>query len=183
MIEVAELVSDRCEVICGYTPSIDYEIADMSSLEKTLIYKSAHNFLDHSFQTDAAFADEIDQLLAYCLKNKKPLAGNTMDNEKNPLISVVMPTFNNGHLIGRSVQSVIEQTYTNWELLIIDNNSDDNTSEVLSRLSDDRIRLFSVTNNGVIGVSRNLGIQKSRGEWIAFLDLMIGGRSESLLFV
>jgi len=89
---------------------------------------------------------------------------------KESLVSVVIPSYNHAHFLGKALQSVIDQTYTNWEVLVIDNNSEDNTDNVVSSFEDIRIKLFKINNNGVIGASRNLGIQKACGEWVAFLD-------------
>jgi len=92
------------------------------------------------------------------------------DSIDSPLISVVMPSYNHGNFIGRSIQSVLSQTYKNIELIIVDNNSTDDTDEVITRFSDNRITLLKIQNNGVIAASRNRGIQASAGEWVAFLD-------------
>lgn len=88
----------------------------------------------------------------------------------NPLISVVIPTFNHAHFLGRALQSVLSQTYQHYEILVIDNNSQDNTYHVVNSFRDSRIRLITIENNGVIAASRNLGIREARGEWVAFLD-------------
>ena len=89
---------------------------------------------------------------------------------EHPLVSIVMPSFNNGHLIAKAINSVIAQSYANWELIIVDNHSSDNTCEVVSGYDDDRIMFYSRKNHGIIGKSRNFGIRKSRGDWVAFLD-------------
>lgn len=86
------------------------------------------------------------------------------------LISVVIPTYNHAHFIRRAIQSVLDQTYTNWEILVVDNHSSDNTEEVIKSLNDGRIQLLKIHNSGVIGMSRNMGILKAKGDWIAFLD-------------
>lgn len=86
------------------------------------------------------------------------------------LISIVIPTYNHAHFLGRALQSVLDQTYTHWEALVIDNHSQDNTDEVVNSFSDPRIRLFKIHNHGVIAASRNLGMREASGEWIAFLD-------------
>ncbi|HBY55643.1 MAG TPA: glycosyl transferase family 2, partial [Coxiellaceae bacterium] len=62
------------------------------------------------------------------------------------------------------------QTYSNWETLVIDNYSNDNTDNIVSGFSDPRIKLFKIHNNGIIAASRNLGIKQAQGEYIAFLD-------------
>lgn len=85
-------------------------------------------------------------------------------------VSVVIPTYNHAHFLGRALQSVLHQTYVDWEVIVVDNHSEDNTDEVIARFADPRIRVFKIHNNGVIAASRNLGIRMARGEWIAFLD-------------
>jgi teichuronic acid biosynthesis glycosyltransferase TuaG len=86
------------------------------------------------------------------------------------LVSIVIPTYNCAHLLPRALQSVMEQTYGDWEALIVDNHSTDNTDEVVGNFRDKRIRLLKIHNNGVIAVSRNLGIREAKGRWVAFLD-------------
>jgi glycosyltransferase involved in cell wall biosynthesis len=93
-----------------------------------------------------------------------------MNDVANPLVSVVIPTYNHARYLGRALQSVIDQTYTNWEAIIIDNHSTDNTDEVVASFVDSRITYLKIHNNGVIAASRNAGIRLAKGEWIAFLD-------------
>lgn len=92
------------------------------------------------------------------------------NNVDSPLISIIIPTFNHGMYLEQAIKSVIDQTYENWELLIIDNNSTDSTIEILDRIDDPKIRVLRINNNGVIATSRNLGIKNAEGSWIAFLD-------------
>ena len=87
-----------------------------------------------------------------------------------PLVSVVIPTYNHAHLLGCALQSVLDQTYTKWEAIVIDNHSQDNTDEVVQSFQDPRITLLKIRNNGVIAASRNFGIRAAKGSWIAFLD-------------
>ena len=89
---------------------------------------------------------------------------------KKPLISIVIPTYNHANFLGRALKSVVDQTYTNWEIIVIDNHSTDHTNEVMEVYSDPRIKYLKINNNGVIAASRNMGIQEANGEWIAFLD-------------
>jgi len=88
----------------------------------------------------------------------------------NPLISVVIPTFNREKVLKRAIDSVISQTYENWEIIVVDNCSKDHTENTVFSYSNPNIKLTSVDNDGVIGLSRNLGIQKANGSLIAFLD-------------
>jgi len=81
-----------------------------------------------------------------------------------------MPSFNHVNFIKIAIESVIKQTYSNWELVIIDNNSTDGTKELISEFKDSRIKVYCISNNGIIAHSRNFGVIKSDGEWIAFLD-------------
>jgi glycosyltransferase involved in cell wall biosynthesis len=93
---------------------------------------------------------------------------NSMQMEA--LVTVVVPTYNHAHFLGRALQSLLDQTYSRWEALIIDNYSQDNTNEVVHSFGDPRIRLLKIHNHGVIAASRNMGIIAARGDWIAFLD-------------
>ena len=89
----------------------------------------------------------------------------------NPLISIVMPSYNHGKFIGKSIDSIINQTYINWELIIVDNNSEDETKKVLSSYeSEKRIKVYFVNNKGSIGYSRNIGLNKAKSDYIAFID-------------
>lgn len=88
----------------------------------------------------------------------------------DPLFSVVIPTYNHGHLIGRCLTSVVAQSFTDWEAIVINNYSEDNTIEVVEGFHDERIHLVNFRNNGIIAASRNEGIRRARGEFVAFLD-------------
>ena len=70
------------------------------------------------------------------------------------LVSVVIPSFNHGHFIEKTIQSVLDQTYKNWEIIIVDNNSNDNTNEIIKNFNNDKIKLFKINNNGIIALSR-----------------------------
>lgn len=85
-------------------------------------------------------------------------------------VSIVLPTYNRGYCLADTIQSVIDQTYSDWELLIIDNYSEDNTRAIIRQFGDVRIRFYQVSNEGVIAKSRNLGIQRAAGAYIAFID-------------
>lgn len=87
-----------------------------------------------------------------------------------PLVSVVIPTYNHAHFLRRALESVLGQSYKNWEAVIVNNYSKDNTEEVISLFNEPRFRLINFSNNGVIAASRNEGIRQARGEFIAFLD-------------
>lgn len=92
------------------------------------------------------------------------------DNKFFPLVSIVIPTYNYANYLSRALQSVLDQTYKNWEAIVIDNHSTDDTSKVINRYKDPRIKYLKISNYGVIAKSRNAGILAAKGEWIAFLD-------------
>ena len=94
----------------------------------------------------------------------------TLANVSQPLVSVVMPSFNHGHLISRAIDSVRAQTYPHWEMVIVDNHSTDSTMELVQQYGDPRIRFESINNQGIIALSRNRGVVLAQGEWVAFLD-------------
>ena len=87
------------------------------------------------------------------------------------LVSIVMPSYNTAPYISASIQSVLAQDYTNWELLIVDDCSSDNSLEIIRPyLFDKRIRLFINDRNRGPAFSRNLALREAKGKWIAFLD-------------
>lgn len=95
---------------------------------------------------------------------------NRITLNKEPLVSIIMPAFNSQDFIKQSIQSVLNQTYTNWELLIVDDKSTDTTVEIIKECKDDRIKLMQLTRNSGAAIARNTGIKKARGSFIAFLD-------------
>lgn len=88
--------------------------------------------------------------------------------ESLPLVSVVIPTFNRANIVTNAIESVLNQTYKNTEIIIVDDGSTDNTRELLLTYKD-KIRYVNKTNGGASS-ARNLGIKQARGEYIAFLD-------------
>ena len=86
------------------------------------------------------------------------------------IVSIILPTFNRAHTLQRAIDSVLGQTYSNWELIVIDNHSTDETDELLRSYQNSKINCHKIHNNGIIAKSRNLGIKQSKGELIAFLD-------------
>ena len=81
-----------------------------------------------------------------------------------------MPSWNTGRFIGQSIDSVLGQTYSSWELIIVDDCSTDNTDEIISQYNDDRIIYVKNDSNQGAALTRNRALQLARGEWIAFLD-------------
>ena len=87
------------------------------------------------------------------------------------LVSIIMPSWNTANFIAESIQCVIDQTYKNWELIIVDDCSTDNTEEVVKPfLADKRIKYFKNEKNSGAALTRNRAMREAQGEWIAFLD-------------
>lgn len=84
--------------------------------------------------------------------------------------SVVIPTYNQCQYLKKAINSVLKQTYKNFEIIVIDNFSKDKTREIVNSFKSSKIIYKKFNNNGVIGRSRNLGISLAQGIWIAFLN-------------
>ena len=89
--------------------------------------------------------------------------------EQPPFFSIIIPTFNREKFIIKAIESVVSQTFDNWELLIIDDGSTDNTNEVIQSFNDKRI-IYKYQENQERSIARNNGIKYAKGEWICFLD-------------
>lgn len=87
------------------------------------------------------------------------------------LVSIIMPSWNTANFIAESIQSVFNQTYKNWELIIVDDCSTDNTDEIVKPfLADKRVKYFKNEKNSGAALTRNRAMREAQGEWIAFLD-------------
>jgi glycosyltransferase involved in cell wall biosynthesis len=91
---------------------------------------------------------------------------------QEPLVSVVVPAYNRGGTIARSLESISAQTYQNWQAIVVDDGSADATAEIVGTLAreDARFRLIRHAHNRGAQAARNTGIRAARGSWIAFLD-------------
>lgn len=90
--------------------------------------------------------------------------------KNNPPVSVIIPTYNRTHLIGRAIQSVLNQTYQDFEIVVVDDASKDNTEEVVKSFNGEKIIYLRHKNNRGAQAARNTGIKAAKGGWIAFLD-------------
>jgi glycosyltransferase involved in cell wall biosynthesis len=86
-----------------------------------------------------------------------------------PLVTVIIPAYNQGHYIEAAIQSVLDQSYRNLELLIVDDGSTDNTREIVAKFADCRLHYLYQENQG-LSAARNCGIRHSTGEYLSFLD-------------
>lgn len=87
-----------------------------------------------------------------------------------PLVSIVMPAFNKADFIGDAVRSILAQTYKNWELIIVDDHSTDDTRKVLKQFDSEKIRVIACKKNGGAAKARNRGIREARGTFLCFID-------------
>ncbi|MBQ9199723.1 MAG: glycosyltransferase [Lachnospiraceae bacterium] len=97
---------------------------------------------------------------------------NNIESKKSikPLFSVIMPTFNRGYIIERAIKSVLNQTYDNLELIIVDDGSNDNTQDIVLKFNDQRIKYIKLDGNYGANKARNVGMDNARGEYLSFLD-------------
>ena len=92
------------------------------------------------------------------------------DTPKSFKISVIIPTYNREKLISRSIQSILNQTYKNFEIIVIDDGSTDNTSIVINNIKDERIKYIKLESNKGASYARNVGIERATGDYITFQD-------------
>lgn len=100
------------------------------------------------------------------------LADSRCNSLEAPLVTVVMPAYNSERFIAESIQSVLDQRFKSWELIIVDDNSRDNTVPIVQGFvqNDQRIRIIQLASNRGAAVARNVAIEAARGRYIAFLD-------------
>ena len=87
-----------------------------------------------------------------------------------PFISIIIPTYNHANYISKALKSVMNQSFQDWEAIVIDNQSVDETRKIIKSFNDSRIRYLRISNNGIVAKSRNAGVKFAKGKWIAFLD-------------
>ena len=95
-----------------------------------------------------------------------------MENKKEELVSIIMPAYNCGDFIGITLDSVINQSYKNWEVIVVDDCSTDNTADVVQEYikNDNRIKYHKLEKNSGAAVARNKAVDLAAGKYMAFLD-------------
>ena len=91
-------------------------------------------------------------------------------NLNNPKVTVIVTTYNRKKLLKETINSILNQTFTDFELIVVDNYSDYDFISFMESFQDSRISAFQNKNNGIIAINRNFGIKKAKGEYIAFCD-------------
>lgn len=109
------------------------------------------------------------QALDQALTASQEIIQNYKAHKPTTLVSIIMPSYNRAHIMNASIQSVIEQTYQNWELIICDDGSQDNTRTLVQSICEPRIRYLQLSHQGA-AAARNRGLELARGEIIAYLD-------------
>lgn len=89
---------------------------------------------------------------------------------QTPTVDVVIPTYNQAEYLRKALQSLVDQEFHNWNALVVNNMSTDNTRAVVEEFNDPRINVIDFVNHGVIAASRNIGITRSNATYLAFLD-------------
>ncbi len=89
---------------------------------------------------------------------------------KTPLVSVIIPTYNRAEMVQRAIKSILDQTYNNFEILVVDDASTDNTAEAVKNMDNEKIVYINLQKNVGQCRARNIGIKKAKGEYIGFLD-------------
>ncbi len=88
----------------------------------------------------------------------------------NPEISVIIPAYNCEQYINKAIESVLKQTFNNFEIIVIDDGSQDNTYQIANSYKDERISIIRNQQNLGVSTARNFGIEEAKGNWIALLD-------------
>ncbi len=91
-------------------------------------------------------------------------------NNNSPTVTVVIPTYNQADYLREALRSVINQSFTNWCVIVVNNFSTDHTKQVVDEINDARITIVDFRNEGIIAASRNIGIQRATSTYVAFLD-------------
>jgi len=93
-----------------------------------------------------------------------------MFTETNPFIDVILPNYNKDKFLEESINSVFSQTYKNWNLFIIDDNSEDNSKKIIKKYKNNKINVVFLSKNKGVSFCRNLGIRLSKSKYISFID-------------
>lgn len=146
----------------GKIPGLKVEILAINDFEKQSTF----------FNELSTLLKRDDKLSLSLAKSEQQLSKSIKDLSSihnNRLISIVMPTHNRADIIGQAIQSVFDQTYTNWELIICDDGSTDDTDSLIKGFSDNRINYIK-TNKVGAAEARNICLRNAKGEYIAYLD-------------
>ena len=128
---------------------------------------TAEDFGDYLLRTEKVDKENYNKTQ---LQATMILSGSDGIEREAGLVSIIMPSYNTASFIEETIQSVLNQTYTNWELIIVDDCSTDNTNEVVDTIKDCRIHYLKNEKNSGAAISRNKALREAKGQWIAYLD-------------
>lgn len=143
-----------------------------NNLKKLNMFVNFQDFLANSYVSpviDAPFMAQDKRVFSFMDHLSKYLIQNTNQIDIKPLVSIILHTYNNENFIQNVITSVMNQTYENWELIIIDNGSTDNTLNLLKIMANEKIKIFSNSKNEGISSSRNIGLKNSEGDIVMYL--------------
>ncbi|MDY6805825.1 MAG: glycosyltransferase [Cyanobacteriota bacterium] len=165
-------VKDTDEVLCSRSVKMSatkYPVLSVSSIEAMFCWLYHHREVSmvHPSNRDSMYLKQIELWGDH-------LAKGFMDREQNYLVSIVMPAYNRASTIKESIKSVMGQTYRNWELIIADDCSEDNTIAVVRDSIDqyyaNQISIIPLGENGGVSKARNAALKKAKGNIVAYLD-------------
>ena len=168
-------MSEENNEITNEISNLKKEIENLKKENATLKSNSYNfkEFLANSYLNPkilAPFSNKEKQAFAVMDQIGEYLRNLVLNAENLPLVSVIMPTYNRKEVIKHAIDSVLNQTYANFELLIIDDGSEDNTIELLNSLEDDRVRILTNERKQGISFSRNECLRNAEGDIIMYLD-------------
>lgn len=142
-------------------------------LNKLKSFINFQEFLSNSYvspMVHAPFIAQDKRVFAFMDHLAKYLIQNTLKINDKPLVSIIMPTFNREKIIKKAIDSVLNQSYDNWELIIVDDGSCDDTLNLLNSVSNDKIRIFSYDENKGVAFARNTALKNASGKYVMYLD-------------
>ena len=148
-------------------------IADRTLPKKHSVYRTFDEYLRWATIHRAIRApfDESDKrVLGFFDGQHQRFYSRFSKDKEGPLVSIIMPTYNRCNVIGHAIESVLQQSYRNWELLIVDDGGTDDTEKFVSQYQDSRIEYRHNPHNLGVSAARNQALEKAQGSYIAYLD-------------
>ena len=136
-------------------------------------FHNFHEYLINSYLSPlvwSPFSEESKRCFAFMEEVAKYLISISDNIEKKPLISVIMPVYNRKDVVMNAIDSVLNQTYENFELIVVDDASTDGTTDLLKTINHEKVRVIFHETNKYASGARNTGLRESKGEYIAYLD-------------
>ena len=145
----------------------------IKNFEQKMQYSNFDNFLANTYLfpvIEAPFNKEQEECFNVMENIEKYLLSNVSKIYEKPLVSVIMPIYNRSSTIERAINSVLNQSYKNLELILIDDGSTDETLSIVKNIKDERIKLIIHEENKGVSVARNTGLKNANGKYVAYLD-------------